>query len=80
MSYECARRRLNGSDQGQCRTKVKVLDENLVGEVHDHTHTTNPEAGEVLIARQEIKKRAKETSDLTSQTVSTVIGSLTEAS
>ena len=49
-SYECEKRHHNN-----CKAKVKVCENEVVGHVNDHTHAVDQPRREVLLVQQEIK-------------------------
>ena len=56
VSYECKERR-----NGRCKAKVKVLDDEIVGRTHEHTHAPDGRKVEAKRAAQEIRQRAEDT-------------------
>ena len=45
VSYECEKRRLSAQNQGQCRAKVRVQGDAIVGRTNEHTHAPIPGRG-----------------------------------
>ena len=54
VSFECEKRRNNG----ECKAKIKVRGEDLVGRFNDHSHGPDPTQKEVLKALQKMKRLA----------------------
>ena len=48
ISYECEKRRAEGQDQGQCKAKIQVLGNQVVGQTNEHTHAPIPGRGDAL--------------------------------
>ena len=65
VSYECEKRR-----HSNCKAKVKVRGNEVVGHVNDHTHAADPSRHEVLTVRQDIKRRAIDTEETAQQIIS----------
>ena len=57
-SYECEKRRGAGKGSTECKAKLKVKDEVLVGLLHEHTHAPDEAGIKVLSTRANIKSRA----------------------
>ena len=43
LSYEYEKRRQNKDRQGECKAKIKVLDNHAIGNLHERTHVPNHE-------------------------------------
>ena len=56
VSYECVRRR---SANGTCKARIHIRDDEVVGEVGDHTHQPNPAGTETLKVVAAMKHRAR---------------------
>ena len=54
VSYECVRRR---SANGTCKARIHIRDDEVVGEVGDHTHQPNPAGTETLKVVAAMKHR-----------------------
>lgn len=57
VSYECEQRRYTSA----CKAKIKVLEGQVIGKLHDHSHQPNPSRHEALKTIQSIKDRAQTT-------------------
>lgn len=77
-SYECEKRRQNKEKQGECKAKLKLEGDNLVGVLNEHTHGPQPERGEVLKLRNRMKVRAENTQETAQQIISTEVGALSQ--
>ena len=67
ISYECEKRRGSGAGLSECKAKIKVKDEAVIGSLHEHTHAPDSTRGEVLTIRSNITKRALETEEAPQQ-------------
>lgn len=56
ISYECEKRRGNGTRISECKAKIKVKNDVVVGTLHEHTHASDATQCEVLQVRHNIKK------------------------
>ena len=74
ISYECERRR-----NQSCRARVKVLDGEIVGRVHDHTHA--PDGRRVDVARIQvgIQRKAKDMQETPQQIITSEVSSISES-
>ena len=67
-SYECEKRRHNN-----CKAKVKVCENEVVGHVNDHTHAVDQPRREVLLVQQEIKAKSIATEETAQQIISQTV-------
>ena len=67
ISYECEKRRGNVNGVSECKAKIKVKNDVVVGSLHEHTHAPDSARCEVLQVRQNITKRAVETEETPQQ-------------
>lgn len=79
ISYECEKRRGNGKGNSQCKAKIKVRDEIVVGSLNTHTHEPDAARCEVLTTTQNIKKRAVETEEPPQQILGRELQGMSEA-
>lgn len=63
VSYECEKRRQNGGRQGECRAKIKVRGQELIGRTNDHSHGPAQSTIEVQKVRAAIRERAAMTEE-----------------
>ena len=49
ISYKCEKRHGSGAGLSECKAKIKVKDEAVIGSLHDHTHAPDSARCEVLI-------------------------------
>ena len=66
VSYECVRRR---SANGTCKARIHIRDDEIVGEVGDHTHQPNPAGTETLKVVAAMKHRARTTEETPQQII-----------
>ena len=66
VSYECVRRR---SANGTCKARIHIRDDEIVGEVGDHTHQPNPAGTETLKVVAAMKHRARTTQETPQQII-----------
>ena len=79
ISYECEKRRGNGTRISECKAKIKVKNDVVVGTLHEHTHASDATQCEVLQVRHNIKKRALETEETPQQILGREMQNLSEA-
>ena len=74
ISYEWERRRNHS-----CRARVKVLDGEIVGRVHDHTHA--PDGRRVDVARIQVgtQRKAKDMQETPQQITTSAVSSISES-
>lgn len=79
ISYECEKRRGNGTGITECKAKMKVKNDEVVGFLHDHTHAADEARVEVLTTRANIKRRAQETEEAPQQILGQEMENLSQA-
>ena len=78
VSYECEKRRLSAQNQGQCRAKVRVQGDAIVGRTNEHTHAPIPGRGEALKVKGQIKRRALDTEETPQQIISQSVENISQ--
>ena len=73
VSYECEKRRAKGQDQGQCKAKIQVLGDQVVGQTNEHTHAPIPGRGDALKVKIQIKRRAVDTEETAQQIIAQTV-------
>ena len=63
VSFECEKRRYSTA----CKAKANVFGNQVVGQLHEHTHGSDPTRSEVIRNVQEMKTRAEDTEDTLQQ-------------
>ena len=71
VSYECEKRRQNGERQGECRAKIRVKGQEVVGLTNEHSHGPEQSRGEVQRLRSEIRESAAKTEEAPQQIIAT---------
>ena len=74
VSFECIQRRYKSA----CKAKVKVLGQEIVGRLHEHTHGPDPARKEVLKAVEKMKRRAEETEETPQQIITQSVSCLSQ--
>ena len=67
VSYECEMRKRDTLTSNQCKAKVKVANDEVVGFVNEHTHAPVVGRPEALRVRVAIKERAVDTMETPQQ-------------
>ena len=80
ISYECEKRRGHVNGVSECKAKIKVKNDVVVGSLHEHTHAPDSARCEVLQVRQNITKRAVETEETPQQILGREMQNLSEGS
>ena len=78
VSYECEHRRARGNAQGQCKAKVRIQGEMVVGRTNEHTHAPITGRSEALKVKRQIKRRAEETEETAQQIISQSVQNLSQ--
>ena len=63
VCYECEKRRGSGKGATECKAKLKIKDDVVVGSLHEHTHAPDNARIEMITTRASIKRRAEETEE-----------------
>ena len=63
VSYECEKRHGAGKGSMECKAKLKVKDEVVVGSIHQYTHAPDEARIEVLSTRWTSREEQKKTID-----------------
>ena len=61
IRFECEKRRGARKGSTECKAKLKMKDEVVVGSLHQHSHAPDEARSEVLSTRVNIERRAQET-------------------
>lgn len=72
--YECDRRR----SQATCKAKIKILNNEIIDKLNQHTHASDKPRCEAAKVGQVIKKRAQETLGTTQQIIAEACGGQSE--
>ena len=73
VSYECEKRWQNGLKQGQCKAKIRVRGQELVGRTNEHSHGPELSRGEVQKVRGTIRDRSTNTEETPQQIIATTL-------
>jgi len=74
VSFECERRR----NKAECKAKIKIRGEELVGRLNEHAHGPDPARKEVLKAIQQMKRLAEETEEAPQQIITQSVSTISE--
>ena len=74
VSFECEKRR----NKAECKAKIKIRGEVLVGWFNEHSHGPDPAWQEVLKAVQRMKRQAEETEEAPQQIITQSVSTITD--
>ena len=74
VSYECEMRR----NDKQCKAKLKVKGEEVIGKTNEHTHAVSIGRPEALELRQSLKRRALDTEETAQQIITQELENISE--
>lgn len=73
VSFECEKRR----NKTECKAKLKIRGQELVGRLNEHSHGPDPTRQEVLKAVQRMKRQAEETEETPQQIITQSVSTIT---
>ena len=74
VSFECEKRR----NKAECKAKIKIRGEVLVGRFNEHSHGPDPARQEVLKAVLRMKRQEEETEEAPQQIITQSISTITD--